>query len=1131
MKIAAVVITCNRLALLPRALNSIREQNRKPDFVLIVSNSTSENFEAEKIICNEFGYIICQNKRTNNYTGGLNQSVEEIINRFGITEELYFASLDDDDEWLPEYLKTIEVYNTDNFDLLIASLLRKSQTENLLLTLPNELTEKDFLVGNPGVGGSNTFIRLTTLLQAGCFDEGMPATADRDFFVRVFQQKPKYKIINEHLVTAYTENDRPRVTTSGEVKKRSLEIFFYKYQHLINEDEKKMFFARAKNFFSVSQTEIENTKPVSTYSSKQEIQFADKGNYQFIIGFIAGNEIIAERIVKQITERNIPVDKVVIIDDTPKGKSLSECERMFLDRNISHTIVRHKDWQANLASGHYGSYFKQFSEINSIPLGRTILHHHLFTETIEMENPVYWIIDDDISFSATIFENENSKQVNLFEIINQHFGNADALIGSITKDPPVPTLCCIRGQLIDFLHSHHSANSVSSDFLNLKSKPDYYYDLSDIHSDHLEIPIYHTSANEKELEIIFSGKALSRPALQKELKAEIKTVTKRGANTLVFNRELLHYYPVINLEVNNKFARRGDLLWALLNQIVSDKIIVEHTFSLDHNRPTGEFVLSKELDKAAYDIIGYAFNKGILKVINDIKEQTNPHRPKDIFEKLNQENFFAEFLITYNFYLQRRQTRFLMNYYRIIGLTKLLSEDFATAKNFYSQVSELKSLNAFENLLTEARNEEVLKSFFNLLTNTIWTYSNSITDITENDTMHQQAIEKHFQTKRKLRKLGSGSEGVAFTDDNLVYKSYYNIPESDWIFLKEKSVCFSNLIMLEAVEFSETEDNKFIRYPFHLFKPLQTVSPKEIVSFLKFCKANDFVFTNINPKNCIQTLETGQMKLIDYGKSFEPFTEEKLLNATKRAFLLWKFPTMKNDEFQKLTAQINIGEEPTEIRGWENFWLAVSPRKKEEILDNEVVAIIKTENPKRILDYGSGKCKTARQIQNEISADIFVYDIDKEVLESRCPDFPRYNPTDKSFENSFDCALLNIVLCEVDNATVETILSNVSKSLLPDGKVVVSVCNPDFAHIHKTEFQNRNFIPTDNSVEQMIDKTCIYTGKKKIEHHRPTSKYIQTFTKHNFAIEKMIDTKGVNIETLKSASDFKIFVLKKKPPQ
>jgi hypothetical protein len=922
MKIAAVVITCNRLLLLPRALNSIAKQNRKPDFVFVVSNSTYENFEAEKIICNDFGFVLTKNLRTQTYTGALNSSVEEIVKHFGISEEIYFASLDDDDEWLSNYLQEIESSNTDNFDLLVGNLLRKSETENELLTLPTQLTEKDFLVGNPGVCGSNTFIRLTTLLLAGCFDEGIPATADRDFFVRVFQQKPKYKIINKHFVNQYTDYDRPRETISGEKKKRSLQIFFYKYQHLMNEVDSEKFFARAKTFFAASKEEIENIQPNFVNTGKQEIEFKNKGDYQFVIGFIAGNEIIAERIAKEILQKIIPVDLVVIIDDTSKGKSLSKCEKIFNDNNISHNIVKRKDWQANLKNGHYGSSFKHFSKINSIPLGRTILHHHLFTETTDLPKPVYWIIDDDIYFSAATSESEIGKKINLFEIINEHLGKADGIIGAMSYDPPVPTLSCIRGQLVDFFYSYKSKNNLRADFLNLKSKPDYYYDLSDIHSDHLESPIYHTSTKESELEIIFSGKALSRQSLQKELKAENKTITKRGANTLVFNRDLLHYYPVINLEVNNKFARRGDLFWALLNQIVSGRTILEHTFSVYHDRPKTEFILKNELDKAGYDLIGYAFNKGILEVINEIKKQTNPHRPKDIFEKLNQENFYQQFLKTYNYFLERRKTRFLMNYYRIIGLTKLLSEDFATAKSFYNQVSDVKALNAFHSLLNDAQNEGTLKSFFTELTAIIWTYSNSITDFTEDDKKHQEEIQKYFGLKNNLRKLGSGAEGVAFTDENLVYKSYYSIPETDWIFLQEKSTCFSKHNFLEAIECFQTGENKFVRYPFYQFKPLSKVLQTEIVSFLKFCKANEFVFTNINPKNCIQTL-SGQMKFIDYGKSFEPFTNEKFLNTTKRAYLLYKFPTMNNDIFQKLTAKINSGENPDEISGWEEFFIQV----------------------------------------------------------------------------------------------------------------------------------------------------------------------------------------------------------------
>ncbi|MCZ2356339.1 MAG: glycosyltransferase [Bacteroidia bacterium] len=605
MKIAAVIVTHNRLELLPRALKSVKEQSRKPDFIYIVSNSTADNFEKEQKLCANFGFQTLRNSRTQNYAGALNTAVEEIIKENGISEDLYFASLDDDDEWLPNYLQEIENNNSDNYELLVGSLLRSSNTENNLLVLPNELSEKDFLIGNPGISGSNTFIKLTTLLKAGAFDEGLSATIDRDFFVRVFLQKPKYKIVNKHLVTQHTDNDRERVTTSGDRKKRSLQMFYYKYHSLMSNSEKADFLERAERLFSISKENFEETFSNDVPILKREIEFSGKGKYQFIIGFIAGDTAITERIITQIIEKKISVNLLVIIDNTPKTQNLSKCKDILQTHNIAHKIVEHNEWKSNLAKGHYGSTFKSFAEINSIPLGRTILHHHLFTETNDFQKPVYWIIDDDISFSTTV--TNGSQSANLFEIINHHLENTDGIIGGISNDPPVPALSCIRGQLIDFFHSYQANNVFTSDYLNVRTKPDYYYDLSDIHSDHLEIPIYHTKANEENLSQIFSGKSISRQALQNELKAIEKTVSKRGANTLVFNRDLLHYYPVINLEVNNKFARRGNLTWALLNQVVSNKKIIEHTFCINHNRPKSNFSLDRELDKSAYDIIGYGF--------------------------------------------------------------------------------------------------------------------------------------------------------------------------------------------------------------------------------------------------------------------------------------------------------------------------------------------------------------------------------------------------------------------------------------------------------------------------------------------------------------------------------------------
>ncbi len=149
MRIAAVIVTCNRIELLPRALKSIKEQSRQPNFVYIISNSTADNFPIEEKLCVNFGFHIFKNYRTENYAGALNTSVGQIIKENGISEDLYFASLDDDDEWLPNYLEEIENNNTENYDLIAGHLLRSSSTENNLLTLPNELSEKDFLTYFP----------------------------------------------------------------------------------------------------------------------------------------------------------------------------------------------------------------------------------------------------------------------------------------------------------------------------------------------------------------------------------------------------------------------------------------------------------------------------------------------------------------------------------------------------------------------------------------------------------------------------------------------------------------------------------------------------------------------------------------------------------------------------------------------------------------------------------------------------------------------------------------------------------------------------------------------------------------------------------------------------------------------
>lgn len=729
MKIAAVIVTCNRLELLPRALSSVKKQSRKPDRVFVISNSKDETFRQEKSICKTFGFQILRNARSENYAGALNTGIEEIIKQYSISDDLYFASLDDDDVWLPTYLQQIEAHNTNNYDLIAANGLRYSADENLLMTLPNELSTSDFLKGNPGFEGSNTFIRLKTLLTAGCFDEALHSLVDRDFLVRVFQQNPQYKIIPKHLVTVYTDENRERLTTNRKKKIQSLQIFYYKYQHWMGSEEKEFFFKRAENYFSIQRGDIEIDQPKVPPVEKRQLEFKNKGHYQFVIGFIAGNEMTARRIAQQIIEEKIPVDLLLMIDNVPMGESLNDIESILETNSIPYLIIKQKDWKRNLKSAHYGTYYKHYSDINSIPLGRTILHHHLFTETKTFAKPVFWIIDDDVTFRSTICSQTKMETADVFSIINDHIHNTEAVIGGISNDPPIPILSCIRSQLVDFLHSVTSGGNSSCDGFSLRDKVDYYYDLSDSHSDHLEVPIYHTATSGEDLQQLLSGKALSRPVLQKELKSVDKTITRRGANTLVFNRELLRHYPVINLEVNNKQARRGDLVWALLHQIGSGRKILEHTFSLEHSRPNSQIDLKKELDKAAYDIIGYAFAKAILRSIETVKREANLNRTAEVYESLTEDRFYSQFWDDYQCYLKRRTARFLMNFYRITGLVKLLSKDFIAARSFHQQISDPTVLDAFYTPLMAAKKQETVISFIQNLKAAIQDYGNSTSGV------------------------------------------------------------------------------------------------------------------------------------------------------------------------------------------------------------------------------------------------------------------------------------------------------------------------------------------------------------------------------------------------------------------
>ena len=171
MRIYCVIATKNRVDLLQTALNSVHSQTKPPNKIIIISDSTDSNYEEEKKLIQKTD-IILKDKYKNNYAGSLNTAIDYIIKEEYLNEsqfnisDIYIAFLDDDDTWRKNYLEICKQYLYDFPDFVVAGLnyITDNNEEGEKLEIPKLLKKDSFLASNPHIQGSNTFIKLETIL-------------------------------------------------------------------------------------------------------------------------------------------------------------------------------------------------------------------------------------------------------------------------------------------------------------------------------------------------------------------------------------------------------------------------------------------------------------------------------------------------------------------------------------------------------------------------------------------------------------------------------------------------------------------------------------------------------------------------------------------------------------------------------------------------------------------------------------------------------------------------------------------------------------------------------------------------------------------------------------------------------
>jgi len=742
IKVVAVIATCNRPVLLvERAVTSILKQTRLPDYLIIIDDSKdglpdSTRFSIQQMMVENITLCIEKNSRSPGASGAWNSAIILAGRLCNKIEDTYIAILDDDDEWVDSHLSTCISYAPGN-DMVISGLLRKEGRKITPCAIPTTLDAQSLLVGNPNIQGSNLFVRLLTMYEAGMFDEHLLSTTDRDICIRLCELSPAVISTHEHTVIHYADTSRNRLSSPGSKKKRQgLSAFWDKYSGRMTEGEKELFHQRARNLFNVTISSKKGKKNNAAFTGAPTCE-----PFVLVVGIISDSAKQIAPLLQDIRgligEGYIESIKLVVLHNGGCGESIKRSLKA-VGCNGLETLFLDEAYQAKSADqGCFGSSFVKGKGRLPIGKARTVLQKCLASVVEDNIEAFVWILDDDMRLEGKV-----KNYLPWLPVFRQQ--GVDVVLGSYEGGSPNPAANAIRIQLMDLVHNLTCLN-MQHDNDELEDKedkngylrdlyPDYYYDLSRKHFGHLEMPFWlearrhgETVAQVKErlfqnIDNILTGKALFRPLVVANLLAdplaEAIDSANRGGTTFILNHEVLSRTPNVVIEIDGEESRRSDMLWALINRYYYGFSVKLVQFPVLHQRNVGA-VAELDLEKTVAEIRGAS----VYAALSEFLSQT----PGNSFEFSDgQVTDICNKVIKYT---EQRLLLYKLNFYRINGLIKVIKTQSHNENitKFLEKVARWASQENFIELEKEGQrmDEDTIRTFLISLPSQITDYARS----------------------------------------------------------------------------------------------------------------------------------------------------------------------------------------------------------------------------------------------------------------------------------------------------------------------------------------------------------------------------------------------------------------------
>lgn len=1186
----ALIATHNRARLLQeRALASILAQERAPDLVVIVDDSqpyfrhdTNEVVADAAMLAPRTRFELLLNHRAPGASGAWNTGLRWLATQSDPRKTVVLL-LDDDDAWEPQHVgKCLEALQEGHLDVVATGMARieREGTPGRIQLPPLMWMADQFLIGNPHIQASNLAVRLSVLLDAGMFDEGLLSCTDRDLCLRVLDGADvRYGTVQTVTVRHFAEASRGRLSTPGSrAKHLGLDAFWRKYRDRMTPDQHAAFLARNAQLF--------RWLPPGSESSTAWL----------VVGIIADASLpervspLLEQLLELAKTPAIEGIDVVVLENGPLpllvAPSLVDAVATLRARGLRVWRIPLDQQLLDARSGCFGEPFERTDGRAGIAVARTMLQAYVYALARRRPGCIGWILDDDKRIGAWTTPETAAHLVDV--LIRLRADGVSVALGVDAGSAPLPVLATVRGELVDLKANldmllgldpdQPVPNRAAENAQSWRKSHSPYHDLAQGDGQHLEAPFWWQprtpceTASEALDQIALAADGLLRgapifrvlppPEMQDPVLAA-KTSTQRGGCTWLLDIDVLSEVPNLMAEIDGDPCRRSDMVWSLLLAKVFGRKVVQVPLAVEHDR--SEQQVGQPWRDLLRDVRGHAIHMALTELFD--RASLDGSRP--CLEWSDDELTF--YLGRFRHHLQVRVQSFEHQSVPRVGSllvairqrlkaladrpawrTQARAED--AVRRLLGALDDLELLVSKENVaswLNAAKHtpEEPIRSFVSDLDRAILMWRGALANRglllasleQDREVIAKGGVLAAFETSDPLQVLGTGHEGVVFTDGQNVFKWFDALPARNREVLRSLCEGFGTASSLPRVDaVVDFAGHTIVRYPYEPTEEYQGGRGAALVALLAECRAVGIVCNNLHPKNL--RVAGARLLLVDLGSDIMPWSEGGWTAMCRRAFLSWRW-WFRSDLDALMTRSLSDPQLP-ELAGVNWFQRALDDppapvEKRKYILDQ-----VRRLGAGRVLDYGCGPGRLDAELA-EAGVEVVAYDPD-ETHEARWRKTEASRPGVsfgdrklleqlRSQDTQFDAVICSIVLCVLENGPAyEAVLADLHRFAKSDGRVLVAVCNPFETFGRHTPFTTRT-APADVEYDDTFSwpGTCCSTGRTRDDVHRPLRVVERDLLRHGMVVESRWFSDTVDLKRFEPASDFVVLTLRPvpSPPQ